>query len=380
MQLFNVYPLFPLEPVSASGAWITDKKGKKYLDFYGGHGVISIGHSHPHYVKKLTYQLGKIGFYSNSVIISQQQELADKLGALCDYPDYNLFLCNSGAEANENAMKLASFVTGRSKIIALKKAFHGRTSLAVEATDDVSIRARINRHDHVTFVELNDEVALEAAFSGEVAAFIFEGIQGVGGVHEPSAPFLEKAARLCRKYGAFLIADEIQSGFGRSGKFFAHQYSGVRADIITMAKGMGNGFPVAGLLITPEVKANHGMLGTTFGGNHLACTAATAVLDVLASQNLLEAARYTGEYLMKKLRTMGGFKELRGRGLMIGLEIPESLYSLRTELLVRQRIFTGASGKNVIRLLPPLNITKEEADHFINAVEVCLTPEIQMEK
>lgn len=369
MKPFDVYPLFPIEPVSASGAWITDKKGNKYLDFYGGHGVISIGHSHPHYVQKLQYQLGKIGFYSNSVQIPLQDELAGKLGEISGYPGHQLFLCNSGAEANENALKLASFVTGKKKIIALKGAFHGRTSLAVECTDDLKIQAPVNRNENVVFVPMNDTQALEAAFSDDVAAFIFEGIQGVSGVHEPQEHFLKAAETLCKKHHALLIADEVQSGYGRTGKFFAHQYSGVKPHLISMAKGMGNGFPVAGVLIDPMIKPVMGMLGSTFGGNHLACAAAIAVLDVISSRDLISHAARVGNVLLEELKGMDEFLEVRGKGLMIALELKEKHSGMRNQLLEQHRIFTGASGKNIIRLLPPLNITAEEIEVFLNATK-----------
>ncbi len=368
MNLFDVYPLFNIEPVKAMGSWIWDKKGNKYLDLYGGHGVISIGHSHPHYVQKLQHQLGKMGFYSNSVKISLQEELADKLGELSGYPDYQLFLCNSGAEANENALKLASFVTGRKKIIAFTKSFHGRTSLAVEATNDPSIQASVNQNGNVIFLPFNDKQAFEECISGDIAAVIIEGIQGVGGVNEPDPDFLQLISSLCKKHGTKFIVDEIQSGYGRTGKFFAHQYSNVKPDLVTVAKGMGNGFPIAGVLIHPDIKPKHGMLGTTFGGNHLACAAGIAVLDVIGSQKLMENAEKVGVGVRSKLQGMAGVLEVRGRGLMIGIEVEPEFASLRKDLLEKHKIFTGASGKTVVRILPPLNISKEEMKYFIQSI------------
>lgn len=368
MQLFDVYPLFDVTPVRGEGVYLFDDKGQRYMDFYGGHAVISIGHSHPHYVKTISEQLQRLGFYSNSVKIPQQQELADKLGALSGYGDYNLFLCNSGAEANENALKLASFKNKRKKVLAFKKSFHGRTSLAVAATDDAALRAGVNAHSDIVFLPWNDASALAEAFDEQVCAVIIEGVQGVGGVHIPEANFLLQLRRLCDKYGAALILDEIQSGYGRSGHFFAHQYAGIKADLITVAKGMGNGFPVAGVLISPQFEAKHGMLGTTFGGNYLACAAAIAVLDVIKEESLMANAHATGDYLLQELRQFEGVKEVRGMGLMIGVELEEPCAALRTHLLKEHHIFTGSSSnKNTLRLLPPLTIGKQEADLFLEA-------------
>ena len=373
MKLFDVYPLFDIEPVKAQGSYLWDRSGERYLDFYGGHAVISIGHSHPHYVSKISDQLQQIGFYSNSVQIPLQHELAEKLSAMSGYPDYKLFLCNSGAEANENALKLASFHTGRKKIIAFTKSFHGRTSLAVEVTDDASLSAPVNSNGHVIFLPFNDEAALEKHLTEEVAAVIIEGIQGVGGVQVPANSFLQKMEYLCNKTGALLILDEIQSGCGRTGKFFAHQYAGVKPHFITMAKGMGNGFPVAGVLIHPDIQARHGLLGTTFGGNHLACAAAIAVLDVMEEEKLLQNATTMGKYLMDKLKGMPGVKEVRGTGLLIGVELNGNATEKRKQLLTEHHVFTGySSGQNTIRLLPALNLTKTEADMFLHAFETVL--------
>jgi len=367
MELFNVYPLYNIEPVKGLGSYVWDEKGTKYLDLYGGHAVISIGHSHPHYIKKLSEQLNKIGFYSNSVRISMQNELAEKLGKLSGYENYNLFLCNSGAEANENALKLASFHNGRKKIIAFKKSFHGRTSGAVAITDNSSIVAPINFNDHVTFLPFNDIDALENAISEEICAVIVEGIQGVGGINIASELFLQKARELCDKFGVVLILDSVQCGYGRSGKFFSHQYADIHPDLITIAKGMGNGFPIGGVLISPMFKAVSGMLGTTFGGNHLACAAAIAVLDVMKDENLIENAQEVGNYIIDKIKNLPGITEIRGRGLMIGIELDEPAEEIRKKLLFDKHIFTGASGKNVIRLLPSLALKKEDADIFIES-------------
>lgn len=366
MKLFDVYPLFDIAPVKAQGCWIWDKEGKKYLDFYGGHAVISIGHSHPHYVKMLEEQLEKIAFYSNSVKIKQQEELAQKLGELSGCNDYALFLCNSGAEANENALKLASFHNGRKKIIAFEKSFHGRTSLAVAATNDTSIQAPVNREHDIIFLPLNDEVAFTKAIDKTICAVIIEGIQGVAGIKTPSNEFLKLIGQKCTETGAVMILDEVQSGYGRSGKFFAHQHAGIQPDIITIAKGMGNGFPVAGVIIHPNIKPKHGLLGTTFGGNYLACAAAIAVLDVIKSENLIANSQQIGDYLIEKLKAIEGVKEVRGKGLMIGVELHFNSTQVRNDLVFKHNIFTGsASNKNTIRLLPPLNITKAEADHFL---------------
>lgn len=372
MKLFDVYPLYNIEPVKAQGNYVWDDKGTKYLDLYGGHAVISIGHAHPHYVSMLTDQLGKIGFYSNSVRISMQEELAQKLGEVSGYEDYALFLCNSGAEANENALKLASFHNGRKKVIAFSKAFHGRTAGAVAITDNKSIVAPINSTEHVKFLPFNDEEALEKAMDDEVCAVILEGIQGVGGINVASESFLQKARQLCNQYGAVLILDSVQCGYGRSGKFFSHQYAGIHPDLITTAKGMGNGFPIGGVLISPKFKAVHGMLGTTFGGNHLACAAAIAVLDVIKQEKLVDNALQTGNYLIENLKGLAGIKEVRGRGLMIGIELEEPVDQLRKELLFNHHIFTGVAGKHTIRLLPPLSLKREDADFFLEKFNVVL--------
>jgi acetylornithine aminotransferase len=367
MNLFDVYPLYNIEPVRAKGSYVWDSAGTRYLDLYGGHAVISIGHAHPHYVAKLTGQLNQIGFYSNSVKISMQEELAQKLGHLSGYEDYSLFLCNSGAEANENALKLASFHNGRKKVISFTKAFHGRTAGAVAVTDNKSIVAPINPTEHVQFLPFNNAAALEDAISEEVCAVIIEGIQGVGGVNVASAEFLQKARQLCDQYGAALILDNVQCGYGRSGKFFSHQYAGIHPDLITTAKGMGNGFPIGGVLIHPKFKAVHGMLGTTFGGNHLACAAAIAVLDVIKEENLISNAKEVGTYLIEQLKSFPGIKEVRGKGLMIGIELEEPAEVIRKQLLFEQHIFTGASGKHTIRLLPSLALQKADADIFLES-------------
>ncbi|WP_372947430.1 aspartate aminotransferase family protein [Mariniphaga sp.] len=368
MKLFDVYPLFNITPVKAEGCYVSDSEGNKYLDLYGGHAVISIGHSHPHYVSLISEQLKKIGFYSNSIQNPLQQELADKLGKLSGYDDYQLFLCNSGAEANENAIKLASFVTGRKKFISYKKAFHGRTSAAVALTDNPKIIAPVNETENAVILTFNDLQATEAKLKSEqVAAIIIEGIQGIGGINIPDPHFLEGLKKLTEKYGSLLILDEIQSGCGRSGKFFAHQYTNVKPDIITVAKGMGNGFPIGGVLIHPEIKPWPGMLGTTFGGNHLACAAGIAVLDVLENEKLIQNAEETGNYLMGKLAGISSEIQIRGKGLMIGLEFPYPVSELRKKLLFEHKIFTGVSGQNMIRLLPPLSLKKVEADIFLKA-------------
>ncbi|MBQ9077519.1 MAG: aminotransferase class III-fold pyridoxal phosphate-dependent enzyme [Muribaculaceae bacterium] len=367
MKLFDVYPLFDIEIVKGEGCYTYDADGNKYLDLYGGHAVISVGHSHPHYLQALQEQASRLVFYSNSVINGLQQRLADKLGKISGYDDYQLFLINSGAEANENALKLASFHTGKKRVLAFGKAFHGRTSLAVEATDNPKIVAPINANSHVTFLPLNDLDAVAGELAkGDVCAVIVEGIQGVGGIRIPENGFLSGVRELCDRHEAVMILDEIQSGYGRSGKFFAHQYSGVRPDIITMAKGIANGFPMGAVLISPKFAPVYGQLGTTFGGNHLACAAAIAVIDIFEKENLVENARRVGEYLMGELRKIPGIKEVRGRGLMIGLEFDYPVKELRTRLINEERVFTGASGTNVIRLLPPLVLTCEQADDFIN--------------
>jgi len=374
MKLFDVYPLFDIEPVKAQGSTIWDKNGVEYLDLYGGHAVISIGHTHPHYVKKITEQLNNIAFYSNSVKIKAQEELAHKLGELSGYNDYQLFLCNSGAEANENALKLASFHNGRKKIISFSKAFHGRTSLAVAATDDAKIWAPVNLTPNIEILPFNDETAFEKAMSNDVCAVIIEGIQGVGGVQIPTNSFLKKIKALCEKHGAILILDEVQSGYGRSGKFFAHQYADVKPDIISVAKGMGNGFPVAGILIAPHLQPKHGMLGTTFGGAYLACAAAIAVLDVIKSENLISNSEKIGNYLMNELRAIKGVKEVRGLGLMIGVELEEACAPVRNKLLSDYKMFTGSSSdKNTLRILPALNIKKEDIDKFLEAFKKVLS-------
>ncbi len=371
MNLFDVYPIFNITPVKAEGSYIWDEKGEKYLDLYGGHAVISIGHSHPYYIQQITNQINKIGFYSNAVKIPIQEKLAMKLGQRSGYENYQLFLCNSGAEANENAFKLASFHTGRKKVIAFRNSFHGRTSLAVAATDDKTIVAPINESDNIIFCEWNEEDALHRIFSThEIAAVIIEGIQGIGGVNIPSPSFLQKIKWLCDNAGALMICDEIQSGYGRSGKFFAHQWANIRPDIITIAKGMGNGFPVAGVLIHPKIKATHGLLGTTFGGSYLACTAAIAVLDVMKEENLMENASIMGAYLLHQLKEMKGVKEVRGIGLMLGIEFNFPCGSIRSELLHTHKIFTGSSSnKNTLRVLPALNIKKMEVELFLAALK-----------
>ena len=375
MNLFDVYPLNNIEIVKASGSNVWDAEGTEYLDLYGGHAVISIGHTHPHYVKRLTDQLNKVGFYSNSVLIPLQEELALKLGKVSGKVDFQLFLCNSGAEANENALKLASFYNGRKKLIAFKGAFHGRTSLAVSATDNPKIIAPINETDNVVFLPHNDEAALKQAFAEfgeEIAAVIIEGIQGVGGIKEASIPFLQLIRSLCDEHNAVYIADSVQCGYGRTGLFYSHDYAGVEADVYTMAKGMGNGFPVAGISIAPKFKPWHGMLGTTFGGNHLACAAALAVLEIMEQDDLMKNAAEVGDYLIAALKEIPEIKEVRGRGLMIGIELPETLPNVKKDLLFKHKIFTGEAKPNVIRLLPALNLTKAHADQFLNEFKIAL--------
>ena len=370
MNLFDVYPLYPIEPVKGKGSYVYDKEGKEYLDLYGGHAVISIGHAHPHYVQAVSEQVGRLGFYSNSVENSLQGRLAELLGKVSGYADYSLFLCNSGAEANENALKLASFHTGKSKVLAFGKAFHGRTSGAVAATDNPKIVAPFNRTENVVFVPLNDIEAVERELSkGEFAAVIVEGIQGVAGIHLPSEEFLRQLRETTQKHSVVLILDEIQSGYGRTGRFFAHQYSGIRPDIITTAKGMGNGFPIGGVLISPAIEPWHGMLGTTFGGNHLACAAAIAVLEVIEAENLVENAAEVGEYLLAELQKIPAAKNVRGRGLMIGFDVDGSGSEMRRRLLFEKSIFTGGAGASTVRLLPSLAITREHADKFLNALK-----------
>ena len=366
MKLFDVYPLFNIDIVKGKGCHVWDAEGNEYLDLYGGHAVISVGHCHPYYVQKLTEQLNKLGFYSNSVINSLQVELAEKLGKLSGYDDYSLFLINSGAEANENALKLASFHNHKKRVVSFKKAFHGRTSAAVKVTDNPAIIAPINDTIPVTFVPLNDIKAVEAELQkGDVSSVIIEGIQGVGGIQQPSDLFMQELRALCTQYNVVLILDEIQSGYGRTGKFFAHQYAGIKPDMITVAKGIGNGFPLAGVLISPEFKPVYGMLGTTFGGNHLACAAAIAVLDIMENEKLLDNAKNIGDYLIDELAKLPGIKEIRGRGLMIGIEFEGSIKEIRSRLLFEEKVFTGVSGTNTIRLLPPLCLTLEEAKDFM---------------
>ncbi|MBC6994198.1 aminotransferase class III-fold pyridoxal phosphate-dependent enzyme [Neolewinella lacunae] len=376
MQLFDVYPLYDIEPVRGQGTYVYDKDGREILDFYGGHAVISIGHSHPHYVRALQEQIAKIGFYSNSIQNPLQTELADKLGALSGLDDYHLFLVSSGAEANENALKVASFHTGRSRILAFAGAFHGRTSAAVNVTDNESIKAPINRNYPVTFLPLNDLEAVERELAkGDVAAVIIEGVQGIHGIYVPEPAFLEALAGLCHANGALLILDEVQSGYGRTGKFFGFQYSAVEPDLVTVAKGMGNGFPIGGVLIHPSLPAKHGMLGTTFGGSHLACAAGIAVLDVLKSEDLITNAAEQGRYLMDTLAATGLFTEVRGHGLMIGLQMDVPIGPLRKKLLFEQNVFTGsAKDPNTIRLLPPLNVSRAECERLVEAFTAVLVP------
>lgn len=366
MKLFDVYPLFDVNIVRGKGCHVWDDKGTEYLDLYGGHAVISIGHAHPHYVEALSKQVATLGFYSNSVINKLQQEVADRMGELCGYDDYQLFLINSGAEANENALKLASFHNQRTRVVSFAKAFHGRTSLAVEVTDNPKIIAPVNANNHVTYLPLNDIEAMKAELGkGDVCAVIIEGIQGVGGIQLPTTEFMQALRQECDKTGTVLILDEIQSGYGRSGKFFAHQYNGIRPDMITMAKGIANGFPMGGVLISPKFTPVYGQLGTTFGGNHLACTAAIAVLDAMKSEHLVENAATVGAHLLEELTHFKQIKEVRGRGLMIGMEFEEPVKEIRKRLLFEQKVFTGVSGTNVIRLLPPLCLSQAEADEFL---------------
>jgi len=370
MKLFDVYPLNDITIVKAMGAYVWDDADQKYLDLYGGHAVISIGHTHPHYVKRLEDQLHKVGFYSNSIKIPLQVELAEKLGKVSGKENYQLFMCNSGAEANENALKLASFYNGRKKVIAFRKAFHGRTSLAVAVTDNPNIVAPVNQTENVIFLPFNDEVALEAAFKqNDISSVIIEGIQGVGGINVAADSFLRKIRSLCDEYNAVYIADSVQCGYGRSGKFYAHDHSGVNADIYTMAKGMGNGFPVAGISIGPKIQPKHFMLGTTFGGNHLACAAALAVLEIIEQDGLMKNAETVGNYLLEELSKLPHINEVRGKGLMIGIDLPDELKTVKRNLLFNHKIFTGEAKPNVIRLLPALNITKVEADIFLEALE-----------
>lgn len=377
MQLYPVYPLFDINIVKGKGCHVWDSEGQEYLDLYGGHAVISIGHCHPHYVEKLTQQLNTLGFYSNSVINRLQEQLAERLGKACGYDNYQLFLVNSGAEANENALKLASFHTGRKRILAASKAFHGRTSLAVEATDNPKIVAPVNANGHVQFLPLNDLEAFQSELAkGDVAAVIVECIQGVGGIRLATSEFMQGLRKACSENGTVLICDEIQCGYGRSGKFFAHQHTGVRPDIITCAKGIGNGFPMGAVLISPQFRAVFGQLGTTFGGNHLACTAALAVLDVIEEEHLVENAASVGSYLLAQLKTLAAetpsIVDVRGEGLMIGIEFSDSIKTLRTRLVKEQHVFTGAASTNILRLLPPLSLTKAEADDFLSRLKQVL--------
>lgn len=372
MTLFDVYPINSITITKAFGSYVWDENGTRYLDMYGGHAVISIGHTHPYWVESIEEQLHKIAFYSNSVNIPIQQQLAEKLGKVSGKTDYQLFLCNSGAEANENALKLASFHNGRKKVVAFSKSFHGRTSLAVAVTDNPKLVAPVNETDNVIFLPYNNEQALEQCFvehGNNISSVIIEAIQGVGGIIEATESFLRKIRSLCDEYNAVYIADSVQDGYGRSGSFFAHDYAGVQADIYTTAKGMGNGFPIGGILIAPDIEPKHGMLGTTFGGNHLACAAALAVLEVVESENLIEQAKQRGEDLIKRLKQVEGIENVRGRGLMIGFDVPEELKELRKNLLYNQQIFTGEAKPNVIRLLPSLAITKEQTDEFLDSLE-----------
>ncbi len=372
MNLFDVYPINEITIVKAKGSYVWDDKGEQYLDLYGGHAVISIGHTHPHWVKRIEEQLEKIAFYSNSIKIPLQQELATKLGKISGKEDYQLFLCNSGAEANENALKLASFHNGRKKVVAFSKAFHGRTSLAVSVTDNKNYIAPVNETGNVIFLPFNDSVALEDCFKEqgkEIAAVIIEGIQGVGGINVAEESFLKKIRSLCDESGAVYIADSVQCGYGRTGKFFSHDFAGVSADIYTMAKGMGNGFPVAGIIVAPHIKPKHFQLGTTFGGNHLACAAALAVLEIIEEEKLMGNAVMIGKYLKDELAAIPGLKNIRGRGLMIGFDVPEELKDLKKNLLWNQKIFTGEAKPNVIRLLPSLALKKRDAEDFIEALQ-----------
>ena len=369
MKLFDVYPLFNITPVKASGSWLWDENGEKYLDLYGGHAVISIGHSHPHYVKRFTEQLANIGFYSNSVRNPLQEEFADMLGRISGYDNFQLFLCNSGAEANENALKLASFVTGRKKVLAFRKAFHGRTSGAVAATDNPKIVAPFNAGHEIVFIDLNDEQSVSDNLDEHVAAVIIEGIQGVGGIQVPNDAFLRFLFEKTEQNGSLLILDEIQSGYGRTGQFFAHQHAGIKPHLITMAKGMGNGFPIGGVLIHPDIKPWSGMLGTTYGGNYLAAVAGLAVLEVMEREGLMENAAKQGKRLLDELKMLGAISDVRGRGLMIGFDLPEDKKAVRKNLLFKHHIFTGEAKPNTIRLLPSLALKSEESDLFIHAIK-----------
>jgi len=373
MKLFDVYPLYDIELVKAQGSRVWDKYGQEYVDLYGGHAVISIGHSHPYYVAKMTEQISRIGFYSNSIIISGQKELAEKLGRVSGYSDYTLFLTNSGAESNENALKLASFHTGRKKVVAFSKAFHGRTAGAVAVTDNRSIVAPINSTEHVTFLPFNQVDGLKEGITEEHAAVIVEGIQGVGGIQVASDTFLKALRARCDETGSQLILDSVQCGYGRSGQFFSHQFAGIHPDMMTTAKGMGNGFPMGGVLIAPHIKASYGLLGTTFGGNHLACAAGIAVLDVIEKENLIQNAAETGDYLIEHLHGISGVKEVRGRGLMIGIELEDAVGPIRDALLFKEHIFCGYAGKHTLRLLPSLAMDKAMADRFLTSLQTVLT-------
>ncbi|MEE9362634.1 MAG: aminotransferase class III-fold pyridoxal phosphate-dependent enzyme [Cellulophaga sp.] len=374
MKLFDVYPLYNVTPVSAKGIVVTDDKGQEYLDFYGGHGVISIGHSHPDYVRKLKEQLDTIGFYSNAIQNPLQKELANKLGDVSNCEDYNLFLCNSGAEANENALKMASFITGKSKVIAFQNGFHGRTSAAVATTDNEKINAPINKQQKVSFLPFNDADAFtEAISNGDICAVILETIQGIGGLDEPSTEFYQHISKLCKENTIILIADEIQSGYSRSGKFFAFQHHNIYPDIITTAKGMGNGFPVGGVLLHKSIEASHGMLGTTFGGNHLACAASLAVLEVIEKENLIQNVKKQNDYFLKKAAEIPQVKQIKGRGLMLGLEFNFEVAELRKRLIYDYKIFTGgAKNKQLLRILPPLNVNSSHIDQFFEALKKAL--------
>ncbi|HWZ14464.1 MAG TPA: aminotransferase class III-fold pyridoxal phosphate-dependent enzyme [Mucilaginibacter sp.] len=374
MKLFDVYPINPINIVKGRGSLVYDDKGTEYLDLYGGHAVISIGHTHPHYVKRLEDQLHQIGFYSNSIEIPLQKQLAEKLGHISGKEDYQLFLCNSGAEANENALKLASFYNGKKKVIAFRGSFHGRTSLAVAVTDNPKIVAPVNETANVIFLPWCDEQALEQAFADntDISSVIIEGIQGVGGIQVAPESFLQKIRLLCDQNNAVFIADSVQCGYGRTGKFFSHDFAGVNADIYTMAKGMGNGFPIGGIIISPKILPAYGMLGTTFGGNHLACAAGLAVLEIMEQDNLMKNAAEVGGYLISELKKLKEVKEVRGRGLMIGIELPAELADVRKELLFTHHIFTGEAKPNVVRLLPALNLTKAHADRFLETFSAIL--------
>jgi acetylornithine aminotransferase len=381
MKPFDVYPLYPIEIVKGKGLTVWDKSGNQYLDLYGGHAVISIGHSHPHYVQRMIEQVQILGFYSNSVHNSLQEQLAEKLGKISDCEDYQLFMCNSGAEANENALKLASFFNGKTKILAFRRAFHGRTSAAVATTDNQGIKAPINFQKHVYWANMNDIEAVGDFFEeGDACAVIIEGIQGIGGIYEPNVEFLQQIEKLCRRHNALLILDEIQSGYGRTGKFFAYQHTGITPDLVTVAKGMGNGFPVGGVLIHPRFKASKGMLGTTFGGNHLACAASLAVLEVLENEQLIENAKIMGEYALERFAQIEGVKHLRGKGLMIGIELNFPVKDLVKQLLLEEKLFVGTSSQaNVLRFLPPLSIGKQEIDIFAQKLESVLSKQVVMQ-